>query len=224
MRMRKVRRLIVIGCVAFSTSLLAGFVLFAPIKSTRSVAQQPTINVQSHLVGNKAERIASTVSTVSTFDGEYLLKCLSSNATGIREIASQEKIKQTGSTTHKLSYHLFEYYRHNAHQQAVVLDLGGVCGLAYDSELGLAMSEMVPMDVARSLSLQNYEAVAASVGGVEELERLILEEGLVPSLSGTLPRFTPERIWALAQLGIHLPEDKYTVQEITPYEPGRFTR
>ena len=221
MKIRKIRRLIVIGCIALSTSLLASFALYEPVKSTRSVAVQPTINVQSHSANS--DRIASTISAVSTLSTDHLLDCLPDDATNIRKIASQETTEQARGVTHELSYHYFTYYRRQGHREAVILDFKGICGLAYDSDLGLAMSEMVPMAVARSLVLQDYQASAEAVGGVEVLKQSIME-GLAPPPSGILPRFTPERIWALAQLGIHPPEDKYTVKEITPYVPGQFTR
>ena len=225
MRFRKVRRFIVIGCIAFITSLLASFVLFSPVESARKIAGQPAMNIQTPSINSN--RIANTVGTVSTFstDGssEHISRCLPSRATNVHKIAMQDTTTQAGDITHKLSYHLFNYYYRGDFQQAVILDFKGVCGLAYDSKFGLAMSEMVPMDVARSLVLQNYRVNAAEYGGIEELGRLLIES-LTPSLGGTLPRFTPEQIWALSQLGIHLPEDQYTIKEITPYEPGRFTR
>ena len=225
MRFRKVRRFIVIGCIAFITSLLTSFVLFSPVESARKIAGQPAMNIQTPSINSN--RIANTVGTVSTFstDGssEHISRCLPSRATNVRKIAMQDTTTQAGDITHELSYHLFNYYYRGDFQQAVILDFKGVCGLAYDSKFGLAMSEMVPMDVARSLVLQNYRVNAAEYGGIEEFGRLLIES-LTPSLGGTLPRFTPEQIWALSQLGIHLPEDQYTIKEITPYEPGRFTR
>lgn len=214
MKIRKIRKLIVISCLAFGASILTGFALSIPGESVRSVAQPP-INSESHLVSS--DRITTTISF------EHLSRCLPDGANNVRRIASQDVTEDAGGITHQLSYHLFKYSRQNQPQQAVILDYRSVCGLAYDSRLGLTMSEMMPMTVAQSLALQDYQASATTLGGVNILRQSIIG-GLTPSLDGTLPMFAPERVWALAQLDIHLPENSYTVQEITPYEPGQFTR
>lgn len=190
------------GFLAFSATLLTGVALYTPTTKPVHLASQASAN-----------------GVVS----EHLLSCLPQSATNASQTASETATEQAGNVTHELSYHLFKYDRRGEYQIAVILDFKGICGLAYDSGLGLAMSEMVPIPVAQSLVLQDYQAIAEEVGGIEELKRLILED-LTPSLDGTLPRFPPERIWALTQIGISLPEGKYTVEEITPYEPGRFTR
>lgn len=214
MKIRKIRKLIAISCLAFGAAIFTGLTFSVPGTSVRSVAQ-PAINVQSYLVSS--DRITTTISS------EHLSRCLPDNATNARRIVSQDTTEEAGGVTHQLSYHLFKYSRQGRPQQAVILDYRGICGLAYDSRLGLTMSETMPMRVAQSLTLQDYQASAAALGGVNNLRQSIIG-GLAPSLDGTLPRFAPERVWALTQLDIHLPEDSYTIREITPYEPGQLTR
>lgn len=199
------------GFLAFSATLLTGIALYTPLTTP------------VHLASASASRSASGTFTGSAVISDRLLKCLPNDATNIQQTAIKKATTQAGGVTHELSYHLFKYNQPNGYQIAVVLDFKGICGLAYDSGFGLALSEMVPVPIAQSLVLQDYQTIAEEIGGVEELKRLILDD-LTPSLDGTLPRFPPERIWALAQMGISLPEGKYTVEEITPYEPGRFTQ
>lgn len=214
MKTRKIRRFILMGFLAFSATLLTGVALYTPTTKPVHLASPAIANTSYSENGDLASDGAGS---------GHLRRCLPEDTANVRQTASETTTEQAGNVTHKLSYHLFKYNQRGEYQIAVILDFKGICGLAYDSGLGLAMSEMVPTPIAQSLVLQDYQSVAEEVGGIEELKRLIIES-LTPSLNGTLPRFPPERIWALKQLGISLPEGKYTVEEITPYEPGRFTR
>jgi len=176
------------------------------------------------VTGRKAVTISdSSIKNADKGFPETLTNCLFEKATNVQYVGIHTTTERSGDTDHNLKYHLFLYEMDGEHQQTALLEFGSVCGTAYDSWLGLEMSEMMPMEVAQSLSLLRYQYIAETIGGVQELKRMLLES-LTPALDGTLSRFAPENIWALGQLGIVPPEDKYELIEIEPYTPGQFSQ
>ena len=191
-------------------------------KPSVSIGSRPSEVVK--VIDRKAVNISdSSIKDVSESFPEALTKCLFEKATNVRHVGVHTTTKRSGDVEHELTYHLFLYEMDGKHQQTALIEFNSLCGTAYDSWLGLEMSEMVPMEVAQSLSLQRYQYIAGTVGGVQELKQMFLES-FTAEIDGTVSQFAPENIWALAQLGIILPEDTYELIEIEPYVPGQFSQ
>lgn len=110
----------------------------------------------------------------------------------------------------------------------VSLDLGGMCGLAYDEDFDEAITSHVPLDVARSLVYQMFSYYAEEVGGIDVYRDRMLRSINDPSSSGqemhgyidpgenvdTSVKIDSVDLWAFNQLGINLPAGSYTVIDI----------
>ena len=108
----------------------------------------------------------------------------------------------------------------------VTFDYYGACGLAYSPDLNEYITEAVPLEVARQLMLQFYQAIAAEQGGIESYRESVAEafttprvaEGYVPGdepIDPVAPTvITSIDEWVFKQLEIDLPEDSYTVIDI----------
>lgn len=172
-------------------------------------------------------RIATIASASETSRPEdAALQCLPDDATNIQLRGVHEHTSTAGGYTHQMTYYLFDFTSEGQLEERAVMDFMGVCGITYSTAWGQTLSEHVDMDVARSLRLQSYQAIAETLGGIEELKREALAEPPHDhfSIGDALPMYAPEDIWALHQLGIFPPEDTYTVQEIEPYVPGQLTQ
>lgn len=102
---------------------------------------------------------------------------------------------------------------------------GEACGLAY-TQYDDAITNRVPLDVARSLTLQFYRKIAADQGGVEQYEANLRasfsEEGHEHDFryrdqeptEVTKPEITSVQAWAWNELGVNLPTGSFTIKNI----------
>ena len=72
------------------------------------------------------------------------------------------------------------------------------------------LSHYIPLNLARELALQRYTRVLQEQGGREAYQQQ-LTDYLNTAPEGTRSEFPQEYIWALEQLGIELPPDRYEV-------------
>ncbi|MEM6453183.1 MAG: hypothetical protein AAF703_23060 [Cyanobacteria bacterium P01_D01_bin.105] len=111
--------------------------------------------------------------------------------------------------------------------QEVSLMFGESCAVVYGEQFDAAITNRVPLDVARALTVQFYQVIAEGFGGIE-----IYREHMTSSSSDdievensadlpvpggeteVLPEITSVDLWALQELGIILPPKTYSVLDI----------
>ncbi|MEM9008677.1 MAG: hypothetical protein AAGE59_34855, partial [Cyanobacteria bacterium P01_F01_bin.86] len=131
---------------------------------------------------------------------------------------------QVGEVDHTTGlFQMWAYPTHGYGPQTIVskVTVHGVCGLAY-SRGDEHLTDRVPLEVARDLTLQYFSAIADSQGGVEQYQSNITASFNEPPESSFDPPETepsPVEIdsvtkWAYDQLGIQFPAGRYTVRDI----------
>ena len=107
----------------------------------------------------------------------------------------------------------------------VTVKWGEACGLAF-TRYDEAITNRVPLEIARSLTLQLYREAAKVQGGVEQYSANMsasfaeaIEHNDGYSYRGQAPEdpraeITSVQAWAFGQLGIELPEGSYRIRDI----------
>jgi len=205
--------------IAFAFGLLITVLIGMAIKSPTSVSSEKVQEPQP-ISFNTVRKSFEGIDSKQNDDLTNLRRCLPDEAVNIAKLGEQEAVEEAGGVSHELTYHLFEYTVDGNLEASVVLEHGSLCGLAHFTGMNMALSEAMPIEVARSLQLQSYQDVI-DTQGFEVLEEALMN--LQPTVDGELEEFSPESIWALAQLGIYPPEGTYKVRKTEPYVPGRYS-
>ncbi len=156
----------------------------------------------------EAELVASTVGSDSDYPS-----CLPPLIEDAQMIA--EQIDKRGYTYEMWRYSYREDYHDDGFNVRIILMFGDACGIAYDPQIDAAITDRIQLGSARALTRQMYEYLIDLAGGVDTFR-----DSLVASLSrerrsphGPV-ELTSVNIWALADLGIEVPEALYTVRDI----------
>jgi hypothetical protein len=111
----------------------------------------------------------------------------------------------------------------------VSMRFGDMCATMYDSRVDDAITNRVPLIIARNLTLDAIRKIAEEQGGLEAYRQNILnsytemlEDDLgphplrpdAPSDNGQLPIITSVDLWALNEVGVILPMNTYEVNNI----------
>lgn len=138
------------------------------------------------------------------------------------------QIEKIGESTDSrgFPYTMWFYVDQASFVTPVTVMFGDKCGMAFMPGVNEYMTERVPLDVSRQLTLQFYEAIATAQGGLDEYrehiqstfsnpESLDQGSGLADnSEAGSGAIITSLDKWALDQLDIALPEGTYTIIDI----------
>ncbi|MDX2097465.1 MAG: hypothetical protein SFW36_06775 [Leptolyngbyaceae cyanobacterium bins.59] len=166
--------------------------------------------VSGILIGSYTPTIASAPSLPST--------CLPQNLPGIRNPASELKLKQVSSTRYQgKEYRLYDVTRPATPMPFpyVVQIQGASCKGIYSNPMGdpddyfhLAM----PLPVARQLTLGRLQAAIQQAGGLpafrDRLQRSQQQYGGVTQMA-------EEEVWAYQQMGLALPDNVRVVKATT---------
>ena len=103
----------------------------------------------------------------------------------------------------------------------VTMDFYGTCGTAFYPGINEHITESVPLDISRDLTLQLYERLIEAEGGLdkyqESIDYLAENPDPIPGPDGAQPIsetiITSVDLWATEQLGIQIPGD-YVVIDI----------
>jgi hypothetical protein len=111
----------------------------------------------------------------------------------------------------------------------VSLRFGDMCATMYDSNVDEAITNRVPLTIARNLTLDAIKKIAEEQGGLEQYRQNILnsytemlEDDLgphplrpnEPSNNNEQPTITSVDLWALNEFGVILPTGTYVVNNI----------
>ena len=110
--------------------------------------------------------------------------------------------------------------------QQVTIDFGEACGTAYDQRFDEAVTNRIPLETARSLTLQLFQNRVEIAGGIEAYRDIFLasfNEAEDSSSHPYLPNeedreeklvLTSVELWALNELGIVPPAGSYDTRDI----------
>lgn len=136
-------------------------------------------------------------------------ECLSDDVTDVRLLGRYEDSVAL--------YQLWEYTGENGYKMSGTLLFGEVCGTTYDPVYGDEITDRIPLEGARSLTVQLLEQKIEEAGGIENFEADLA--ATLSEIEGGKPELTSVYVWALHENGVEISEDLYTVRDIDDRAP-----
>lgn len=193
----KIRRKKFIATIVVVTSLIIGFY---------SLTKGYEASIAKYPISPGAELVSFGQKTSESVRGQ---ECLSDNVTDVHLLGEYED-----STA---LYQLWEYTGENGYEMSATLLFGEACGIAYDPAYGDEITDRIPLEGARSLTVQLLERAIEDSGGIENFEADLIVH--LSDSEGGKPELTSVYVWALDELGVEVPKNLYTVRAIDERAP-----